>query len=121
MVSNVPIQKLSIAAAADKLGVSKITIRRRIKNGELKADKVPGKNDAFEYLVQIPAGAGRIDELDVKRLIDRIEALNQEVGYYRGLYENAQAQVKLLTAPPMITPPPAPAPLPWYKRLFKLR
>jgi excisionase family DNA binding protein len=112
----IPYQSLTVKAAAEKLGISTLTVRRRIKNGELKADLVKGKYGS-EYLVQIPAGAGRIDELDVKRLIDRIENLNQEVGLWRGRYLELESQVKLLQAAPAI---PSTTRRPWYKRLFKI-
>ena len=106
----------SIAEAARQLGVSAVTVRRYIKQGKLEGKKVEGK---FGNEYRIPAlprellGRGEDESaqqgVSYTALLEEIQRLNRELGYWQGRCEELGNQLKLLTAPR----------LPWWKRIFK--
>ena len=103
--------------AAQALGVSLITVRRYIKSGKLKAKLVPSKF-GDSYIIEdlpLPAKAPSDDAQPVQPLINRIEQLSQEVGYWRAKAEMLQERLLLLEAPRQ------PARQTWWQRLFKHR
>ena len=99
----------TIAEAAAITGLSTRQIRRYIKNGRLKAVLQKG-----EYIIDgIPDGMQAKDSrgVDYAALVSRLEQLSQEVGYWRGRYEEVANQVKLLKSPSV----------PLWQRLFSRR
>lgn len=101
----------TLKEAAEVLGVSEMTVRRRVKRGELKAKKVVGKYGE-EYRIEVlPEGlsksTARLSQ-DYTALVSRLEQLNQEVGYWRARAELSEGRVKLLEAPRSS----------WWRRLF---
>ena len=109
-----PEQGYTLKEAAEALGVSEKTVRRRVRRGELKAKVVDGKYGQ-EYRIEslpIPVTKGRGDPInDYPALVNRLEELSQEVGFWRGKYEELASQVKLLKAPRVH----------WWQRLFSRR
>ena len=103
-------QMVSVKEAAERLGQHEQTVRRHIKDGSLKAERIPGKYGEYQWLVEVPQPAP-LPDLDAGKLVARIEELNQLVGYWHGRAEAAEAENKLLKAP-VITPAPR---RPWYK------
>lgn len=109
-------QSYTIPEAATILKVSTFTIRRYIKAGKLQATLIQGKFGSEYRIEDIPPellGQDQIKPLeqtiDYKILITEIARLNDQVGYWRGKFEQVS---RLLEAP---------KPLPWYKRLFYRR
>jgi hypothetical protein len=107
----------TLREAAQALGVSIITVRRYIKSGKLKAKLVPSKF-GDSYVIEdlpMPAKPSSDDTQPVQPLINRIEQLSQEVGYWKARAEMLQERLLLLEAPSQ------PAKRTWWQRLFKRR
>jgi excisionase family DNA binding protein len=108
-------QGYTLREAAEALGVSMITIRRYIKSGKLKARLVPSKF-GDSYIIEdlpLPAEPSLDDAQQVQPLINRIEQLSQEVGYWKARAEILQERLLLLEAPRQ------PAKQAWWLRLFR--
>jgi hypothetical protein len=104
----------TLRETAQALGVSIITIRRYIKSGKLKARLVPSKF-GDSYIIEdlpVPAKPSSDDSQPVQPLINRIEQLSQEVGYWKARAEMLQERLLLLEAPRQ-TPKQR-----WWQRLF---
>jgi excisionase family DNA binding protein len=79
---------VGIKAAAERLGVSQDTIRRRIKAGELEGQQEP-MGSGFRWLVEVPEeaqaspaddrepGAAAADALELAALRERVEGLER--------------------------------------------
>ena len=107
----------TLREAAEALGVSMVTIRRYIKSGKLKAKLVPSKFGE-SYIVEdllLPTKPSTDDTQPVQPLINRIEQLSQEVGYWKAKAELLEERLLLLEAPKQ-TPKQK-----WWQRLFKRR
>ena len=107
----------TLREAAQALGVSIVTIRRYIKSGKLKAKLVPSKFGE-SYIVEdlpLPAKPLADDTQPIQPLINRIEQLSQEVGYWKAKAELLEERLLLLEAPKQ-TPKQK-----WWQRLFKPR
>jgi len=110
-------QGYTLREAAQALGVSVITVRRYIKSGKLKAKLIPSKF-GDSYIIEdlpLPAKPSSDDAQPVQPLINRIEQLSQEVGYWKARAEMLQERLLLLEAPRQ------PAKRTWWQRLFKRR
>ncbi len=132
-------QGLSIAEAAESLGVSTRTVRRFIKAGKIKADLVDGPfgqeyriaelpeevrkskaedNHAIEPVVQTPqtsiqstaATPMSLSDL-VRELQEKNLALAAQLGAATERIRSLEKNVRLLSAPR----------LPWWKRLFGIK
>ena len=106
----------TLKEAAQALGVSIITIRRYIKSGKLKARLVPSKFGESYIIDDLPLLTRPLSDNTraTQPLINRIEQLSQEVGYWKAKAELLQEQLLLLEAPKQ-TPKQK-----WWQRLFKL-
>ncbi len=107
----------TLREAAQALGVSIVTIRRYIKSGRLKAKLVPSKFGE-SYVIEelpLPMGSSADDSRQVEPLINRIEQLSQEVGYWKAKTEMLEERLLLLEGPRQ-TPKQK-----WWQRLFKPR
>jgi len=107
----------TLREAAQALGVSIITIRRYIKSGKLKARLVPSKF-GDSYVIEdlpLPTTPSSDDMPSTQPLINRIEQLSQEVGYWKAKAEMLQERLLLLEAPRQ-TPKQK-----WWQRLFRPR
>ena len=101
----------TIAEASAITGLSTRQIRRYIKGGKLQAVLQKG-----EYVIdRIPDDMHAKDSrgVDYTALLNRLEQLNQEAGYWRARAEIAEGRVKLLEAPRMTGS--------WWGRLFRGR
>lgn len=110
---------MTVAEAAEALGVSQRTVRRHIKSGKIKADLVPG-HYGMEYRIGelshvVPAAAAVDKALPgaLDRALDMIKALQQEkaelyaqVAYFQAQCRHLEEQVKLLVE----------ARRPWWRR-----
>jgi len=107
----------TLREAAQALGVSVVTIRRYIKSGKLKARLVPSKFGESYVIEQLPPPARSLgdDTRETQPLINRIEQLSQEVGYWKAKAELLQGQLLLLEAPKQ-TPRQR-----WWQRLLRPR
>ena len=105
----------TLREAADALGVSVVTIRRYIKSGKLKARLVPSKFGDSYIIDDLPLlkKPSSEDTISTQPLINRIEQLSQEVGYWRARAEWLQERLLLLEAPKH-TPKHR-----WWQRLFR--
>jgi excisionase family DNA binding protein len=105
----------TLREAAQALGVSIVTIRRYIKSGKLKAKLVPSKFGESYVVEDLPLAAKALpdDTQQAQPLINRIEQLSQEVGYWKAKAELLQEQLLLLQAPKQ-TPKQR-----WWRRLFR--
>jgi len=92
-----------------------VTIRRYNRSGKLKAKLVPSKFGDSYIIEELPLPAKPLsnDAQQVKPLINRIEQLSQEVGYWKAKAEILQERLLLLEAPKQ-TPKHK-----WWRRLFK--
>jgi predicted site-specific integrase-resolvase len=108
-------QGYTLREAAQALGVSMITIRRYIKSGKLKARLVPSKFGDSYIVEDLPVRPSSGDTQPVQPLINRIEQLSQEVGYWKAKAEMLQERL-LLLEPPRQTRKPS-----WWQRLFRGR
>ena len=105
----------TLREAAQTLGVSIVTIRRYIKSGKLKARLVPTKFGE-SYVIEdlpLPTKPSSDDTRQVQPLINRIEQLSQEIGYWKAKAELLEQRLLLLEAPRQ-TPRQK-----WWQRLFK--
>ena len=105
----------TLREAAQALGVSIVTIRRYIKSGKLKARLVPSKfGDSYVIeALPIPTKPSSDDTRQTQPLINRIEQLSQEVGYWKAKAELLEQRLLLLEAPKQTTKQR------WWQRLFK--
>ena len=107
----------TLREAAQALGVSIVTIRRYIKSGKLKARLVPAKFGE-SYVIEdlpLPTKPSSDDTQPIPPLINRIEQLSQEVGYWKAKAELLEQRLLLLEAPKQ-TPKQR-----WWQRLFRPR
>lgn len=107
----------TLREAAEALGVSIVTIRRYIKSGKLKARLVPSKFGESYIIDDLPLLTKPLSDniLSTQPLINRIEQLSQEVGYWKAKAESLQERLLLLEAPKR-TPKQK-----WWQRLFRPR
>jgi MerR family copper efflux transcriptional regulator len=105
----------TLREAAQALGVSTVTIRRYIKSGKLKARLVPSKFGDSYIIDDIPVLTKPLsdDTISTQPLINRIEQLSQEVGYWKAKAEMLQEQLLLLEGPKQTTKQK------WWQRLFR--
>jgi len=105
----------TLREAAEALGVSMVTVRRYIKSGKLKARLVPSKFGDSYIIDDIPLLTKSLSDntLSTQPLINRIEQLSQEVGYWKAKAELLQERLLLLEAPKQ---PPKQK---WWQRLFR--
>ena len=113
---------LSIEEAAKVLNVSKDTIRRRIKKGDIEAQKLPGPYGNMYYIKEkdLAAAAEIVDLVTVSRQLRPEEIkelmqaviypLQQEIKELRQEVQSLKGDIKQL---------PAADRRPWYKRIFK--
>ncbi|MCX6010445.1 MAG: helix-turn-helix domain-containing protein [Chloroflexi bacterium] len=101
--------------AAQALGVSIVTIRRYIKSGKLKARLIPSKFGESYIIDDLPLSTKSLsdDTLSTQPLINRIEQLSQEVGYWKAKAESLQERLLLLEAPKQTSKQR------WWQRLFR--
>ncbi|OGN97829.1 MAG: hypothetical protein A2Z77_02095 [Chloroflexi bacterium RBG_13_51_36] len=90
----------TLREAAQALGVSIVTIRRYIKSGKLKARLVPTKFGESYVIEDLPLPSKPLsdDSQPAQPLINRIEQLSQEVGYWKAKAEFLQERLLLLEA-----------------------
>ena len=108
----------TLREAAKALGVSIVTIRRYIKSGKLKARLLPTKFGESYVIEDLPLPSSKPlsdDTQQVQPLINRIEQLSQEVGYWKAKAEFLQERLLLLEAPKQIHKQR------WWQRLFRPR
>jgi transposase len=105
----------TLREAAQALGVSIITVRRYIKSGKLKARLVPSKFGPSYTIDDLPmlTKSSSDNTLSTQPIINRIEQLSQEVGYWKAKAELLEERLLLLEAPKQ-TPKQK-----WWQRLFK--
>jgi len=105
----------TLREAAEALGVSMITIRRYIKSGKIKARLVPSKFGDAYIIDDIPIISRPLSDstLSTQPLINRIEQLSQEVGYWKAKAESLQERLLLLEAPRQTHKQR------WWQRLFR--
>ncbi|MFP3880530.1 MAG: helix-turn-helix domain-containing protein [Dehalococcoidia bacterium] len=105
----------TLREAAEALGVSMITVRRYIKSGKIKARLVPSKFGDAYIIDELPMLTKPISGKTQSNgtLINRIEQLSQEVGYWRAKAELLQERLLLLESPKQ---PPKQR---WWQRLFR--
>jgi hypothetical protein len=105
----------TLREAAQALGVSIITVRRYIKSGKLKARLVPSKFGESYIIDDLSLLTKPLSDntLSTQPLINRIEQLSQEVGYWKAKTEFLQERLLLLEAPKQ-TPNRR-----WWQRLFR--
>jgi MerR family copper efflux transcriptional regulator len=105
----------TLREAAQALGVSTVTIRRYIKSGKLKARLVPSKFGESYIIEDLPLSTKPLsdDTQQVQPLINRIEQLSQEVGYWKAKAEMLQERLLLLEAPKQTSKQR------WWQRLFR--
>jgi hypothetical protein len=107
----------TLREAAQALGVSIVTIRRYIKSGRLKARLVPSKFGESYIIEDLPLPNKPLshDTQHIQPLINRIEQLSQEVGYWKAKTELLEQRLLLLEGPKH-----APKQR-WWQRLFRPR
>ena len=105
----------TLREAAQALGVSIITVRRYIKSGKLKARLVPSKFGESYIIDDLSLLTKPLSDntLSTQPLINRIEQLSQEVGYWKAKTEFLQERLLLLEAPKQTTKQK------WWQRLFR--
>jgi excisionase family DNA binding protein len=105
----------TLREAADALGVSVVTVRRYIKSGKLTARLVPSKFGDSYIIDDLPMLNKPLSDnaTSTQPLINRIEQLSQEVGYWKAKAEFLQERLLLLEAPKQ-TPKHR-----WWQRLFR--
>ena len=108
-------QGYTLREAAEALGVSTITIRRYIKSGKLKARLVTSKFGESYLIDDLPLlnKPSSDNATPTPPLINRIEQLSQEVGYWKAKAEWLQERLLLLEAPKQTTKQR------WWQRLFR--
>jgi predicted transcriptional regulator len=107
----------TLREAADALGVSMITVRRYIKSGKIKARLVPSKFGDAYIIDDLPLFTKPLYDktLPIQPIINRIEQLSQEVGYWKAKAEFFEERLLLLEAHKQ-TPKQK-----WWQRLFRPR
>lgn len=105
----------TLREAAQALGVSMVTIRRYIKSGKLKARLVQSKFGESYVIEDLPLSTEPLSNgtHQIPPLINRIEQLSQEVGYWKAKAELLEQRLLLLEGPKQ-TPRQR-----WWQRLFK--
>lgn len=105
----------TLREAAQALGVSVVTIRRYIKSGKLKARLVQSKFGESYVIEDLPLSTepSSNETHQIPPLINRIEQLSQEVGYWKAKAELLEQRLLLLEGPKQ-TPRQR-----WWQRLFK--
>lgn len=112
-------QEITIAQAAERLGVSMDTIRRRISKGEIKARKVPSAHGEM-YIIELPediapessglAGKaeapGEIEALKktIAIMETELESRRREVQELHVLLQQAQAALPQVRRPEQAVP-----------------
>jgi len=97
------VEEYTIAQAAQALGVSKDTIRRRIRKGEIPAEKKPGPYGDMYYIkeqglaqaaeiIEVVAASRPVEVQEIKQLFD---ALQNEIGQLREELEQLRGQLQL--------------------------
>jgi hypothetical protein len=94
-----------------------VTVRRYIKSGKLKATLVPSKFGDSYIIQDLPVATKPLSDgsASTQPLINKIEELSQEVGYWKARAEFLQERLLLLEAPKQ-TPKQR-----WWQRLFSPR
>jgi hypothetical protein len=105
----------TLREAAEALGVSMITVRRYIKSGKIKARLVPSKFGDAYIIDDIPIISRPLSDstISTQPLINRIEQLSQEVGYWKAKAESLQERLLLLETPRQTHKQR------WWQRLFR--
>jgi len=105
----------TLREAAQALGVSLVTVRRYIKSGKIKARLVPSKFGESYIIDDLPILIKPLSDktISTKPLINRIEQLSQEVGYWKAKAEFLQERLLLLEAPKQTHKQK------WWQRLFR--
>jgi hypothetical protein len=105
----------TLREAAEALGVSMITVRRYIKSGKIKARLVPSKFGDAYIIDDIPIISRPLSDstISTQPLINRIEQLSQEVGYWKAKAESFQERLLLLETPRQTHKQR------WWQRLFR--
>ena len=108
-------QGYTLREAAEALGVSTITIRRYIKSGKLKARLIPSKFGESYLIDDLPMVNKPLSDntMPTLPLINRIEQLSQEVGYWKARAEWLHERLLLLESPKQTTRHR------WWQRLFR--
>jgi len=101
----------SIAEAAKALNLTTRTVRRRIKEGKIKAELVPGHHGDEYRIIELPSSPVVVTETEktVTQLIQEIERLNQENRDLALSLGQAREKILQLEAPRR----------PWWSRLFR--
>jgi predicted transcriptional regulator len=107
----------TLREAAEALGVSMITVRRYIKSGKIKARLIPSKFGDAYIIDDLPIISKPLSDStqSTQPLINRIEQLSQEVGYWKAKAEFLQERLLLLEATKQIPKQR------WWQRLFRSR
>jgi excisionase family DNA binding protein len=105
----------TLREAAKALGVSMVTIRRYIKSGKIKARLVPSKFGESYIIDNLPiiTKPSSDNTQSTQPIINRIEQLSQEVGYWKAKAEMLQERLLLLEAPKQTHKQK------WWQRLFR--
>jgi hypothetical protein len=105
----------TLREAAEALGVSMITVRRYIKSGKIKARLVPSKFGDAYIIDDLPIISKPLSDstTSTQSIINRIEQLSQEVGYWKAKAEFLQERLLLLEAPKQIPKQR------WWQRIFR--
>jgi len=105
----------TLREAAQALRISTTTIRRYIKAGKLKARLIPSKFGESYIIEDLPLSMKPSpgDTQPVQPLINRLEQLSQEVGYWKAKAEILEERVLLLERPRQ-TPRQG-----WWQRISK--
>jgi hypothetical protein len=105
----------TLREAAQALGVSIVTVRRYVKSGKLKARLVPSKFGESYIIEDLPLSTRPLsnDTEQVRPLINRIEQLSQEVGYWKAKADMLEERLLLLEAHRQTHKQK------WWQRLFR--
>jgi excisionase family DNA binding protein len=105
----------TLREAAEALGISMVTVRRHIKSGKLKARLVPSKFGDTYIIDDLPliTRPSSDNTTATQPLINRIEQLSQEVGYWKAKAELLEQRLLLLESPKQ-TPKQR-----WWQRLLR--
>ena len=105
----------TLREASEALGVSMVTDRRYIKSGKLKARLVPSKFGPSYIIDDLPLLTKPLSDnpISTQPLINRIEQLSQEVGYWKAKAELLQERLLLLESPKQTLRQK------WWQRLFR--
>lgn len=119
-------QHWTIKEAAETLGLSEKTVRRRIKDGTLKAEQIQGKY-GIEYHITDLKEALPLDKYPdaegnaaLSKALDIIKALQQENERLAGQVGYLQAQVYELNSKVSLLMEPKRKPS-WWQRLLQWR